>query len=273
LLTGPQRLEQTSLELSAAEPYVAAERALHAEIDAFAGEYFQLEPEARAARWRNLLAKSADFPSPALRLRRLEPGLETVAPPADAEPVLASLAAYLMEIFTLPPDERARLRRQPPERLSEFVPRWPAAAARLRHQFPKLAALEHEWIDQLTKTKQLATRGYASPSVQPIERPPAVSTLALHETDTVDLRRRGRRRFWLLVVQVLGFSAVAIFVAARIITTLGLWPAAEPPAGASPGAGAAGAPPSGSAGNRPHVGGDPRQPNPFARPSGTGPLQ
>jgi hypothetical protein len=196
LSIGPDRLRGMALDPSAGDYFVMAEAMLSEEIETFAREFFAIQPAVRAERWRTLAEQAADFPALASRMRRLRVGLEAAAPPADAEPALKSLAEHVLELFTLPPHERARRRQFPSERFQPYVGRWPAAAARLRREFPKLAALEPQWIDRLTRPTHVATRGEALPSGRPAYRRPArVSETALHEFDPQEAPRSRRRGF------------------------------------------------------------------------------
>jgi hypothetical protein len=212
LAIGPERLRGMPIDPTAGDYFVAAEGMLRDEIETFAGEYFQIEPAARAQRWRSLAERAVDFPALASRMRQLRTGLDVSPQTPDAEPILKSLAEHVVELYTLPPHERAKRRRFPSERFQEFVTRWPAAAARLRQQYPKLAALEPQLIEQLTCAKQLSTRGYAAPGVRPVNRPASrISETALHETDPEE-RPRSRRGGFSLNLGSWGSGLVVVII-------------------------------------------------------------
>src|SRR5262245_8682799 len=139
-----------------------------AEVEAFAAAFWSLAPAERRARWQGLLDRHAADPPLAARLRRLEPGLDLDAVPADGGRTrVRELAAVVQELFVLRPAERAARRRERLGELSAAPAAWVAAVRQLHAQHPAVAALDPPLVGRLAA---LAPRA-AAPAARPPARP------------------------------------------------------------------------------------------------------
>jgi hypothetical protein len=133
------------------------ETAVGPEVDEFYRSFFQLPPDDRRARWRELCERGTLSHRLTARLQHLAAGLE-VDPKtfADETPELRRLAEAILEIFLAPPPERALRTRAFLQADRPDLAGWRAATWRLARRFPQVTDLnpllvrrvrsrEHRW--------------------------------------------------------------------------------------------------------------------------------
>ncbi len=137
-------LQGNRSNLAQAQARLEEEQRLWAEVDDFAGEFFDMPPEKRRRRWQSLRVAGAFSPLLTARLRALEPGLN-VLPPGEAAPDVAELARHVCDLFVLRPAARAAHRQTLLLHMKADIRRWQAAARVLR-PLP-VAALLPDFVD------------------------------------------------------------------------------------------------------------------------------
>jgi len=146
LVPGPD----PSDEESARAADLAQEQHLRDEVEDFAAEFFDLTTEERQRRWQAFLARAEQYPALTARLRHLAPGLTiSTWSMEDSQPLVGRLARHLCEVFTLRPAARARKWQELRRTMQASRLDWQAAARRLQHKYPALAALAPELVDGL----------------------------------------------------------------------------------------------------------------------------
>jgi hypothetical protein len=158
-------------EEAGGEAAAALENGLRDEVEEFAAQFFTLALADRQRRWEALTARCENYATLDARLRSLESALSLdVGVPAGESPQVAQLAAFLGELFTLRPANRAAWRQhmlaeiqQPPARteprrkkqnlmLAEAhlgMAAWETAARRLKQKYPALARLDPPLVQRL----------------------------------------------------------------------------------------------------------------------------
>jgi hypothetical protein len=133
------------------------ENVLGPEVDEFYRSFFQLPPDDRQARWRELCERGTLSHRLTARLQHLAAGLEVDPQSFAAEtPELRRLAEAILEIFLAPPPERALRTRAFLQADRPDAAGGRAAAWRLARRFPQVADLnpvlvrrvrsrEHRW--------------------------------------------------------------------------------------------------------------------------------
>jgi hypothetical protein len=126
------------------------EARLRNDVEAFATEFFRLEPLIRRDRWETLAGECQAFPRLAARLECLRPGLDVaVAPVSPKEDQLRWLVEHATELFILRPPERAARRQTLLAELGDKASTLEGATRQLQKRFPELAALEPNLIGRL----------------------------------------------------------------------------------------------------------------------------
>lgn len=148
---------------------VAAEKKFAAEVETFAAGYFSYPPDARAAKLNALMQRARPFPPVLFRLRELQRGVKVVVPRTGPDRAMLDLAEHMAQLFVLNPEQRARRRRQPDDRLLQTLPHWRNAAKSLSLHYPTVASLEPTLLRSLTTKQVRETREYRS-STQPPRR-------------------------------------------------------------------------------------------------------
>jgi len=141
---------------------IAAEKKFATEVDTFALAYFSYPPETRAVKLNALAQRARPFPTVLHRLRELQRGVKVVVPRTGNDRAMLDLAEHVAQLFVLKPEERARRRRQPDDRLLQTLPQWRNAAKTLWSKHPTVAALEPMLMRSLTTKQVRETREYRS---------------------------------------------------------------------------------------------------------------
>lgn len=131
------------------------EQRLREEIDEFVQRFFQLGRAERRRQWWELQRQCQQFPTLYIRLSALEAGLD--APGTDAlpaDPFDHELAEYLQSLFTARRSLQPGLRRALLQRLEPEVRRWSAVAWGFQENYPSLAALDTQFVQQLANWGQ-----------------------------------------------------------------------------------------------------------------------
>jgi hypothetical protein len=181
------------------------------EVEAFADEFFRLDPAQRQRRWHRLASRYSFSVLLSARLEALKPGLD-VAAVERSDPLARKLADKVRELFVLRPAERAMRRQefletvghaqQKAEALADLVPGLPdveRAAQQLKREHPQLAALEPRLIDRLanwSKQQARVSRG------QRRAAPPVTLHTPQPQTQSSG-NRSGGWPVWLLFVLVM----------------------------------------------------------------------
>jgi hypothetical protein len=118
------------------------------EVDEFARSFFAIPPDVRRERWARLRDQCALSHSLAFRLKRLEPGLAIAAAnfAGDSSPA-GKLADWIVHLFTLTPEARARQVCVALDLVVRNAKYWRKAAARLPRVRPDIARLDPELLD------------------------------------------------------------------------------------------------------------------------------
>jgi hypothetical protein len=132
------------------EALLAEQERLRAEVEGFAGRFWQLSTDERVTIWNRLSQGCGAFPALRERLQRLVPGLHLELlsePPEDMH--VKMLAQGVQELFVLRPAEQARKRREHLRRLRRDFSAWRDAVRRVRVNFPEVAALGEPFLSEL----------------------------------------------------------------------------------------------------------------------------
>jgi hypothetical protein len=144
---------------------LAEEVRLREEVDSFAADFFDLPVAERGRQWESLVSECRDFPPLAGRLRALKAGLEVEPPslPPDqlgggAPGPLAELADQLVQSFPLPPVAKAASRqafhrRTETDTSDSAEASWEQAARYLLAEWPALAALDRELVEEVANLR------------------------------------------------------------------------------------------------------------------------
>lgn len=170
---------------------------LRGEVEAFAEQFWDYPGEERRRRWEELSEHCAFAPSLRARLRLLEVGLEDVPIPnkGEEENHTIELASHLRELFVLRPRSRTCARHALLLLMEADKEQWIHAVGRLRHAYPKLAALGNDLLDKITTAAPMPKSLPKKPPPQP----------------TADESEGGLsgRFIWIIVVIVVGLCRAA----------------------------------------------------------------
>lgn len=132
----------------------AVEETLRAEVEAFASVFFSLRPEARSARFQELLTACVDLPCLRARVESLRPGLDLPCNlPVDQSPEVNELLTQARRLFVLRPQERASRRMKWLRECQGDIRKWQRAASFVQSRIGRYAALE------LVMFRELANAG------------------------------------------------------------------------------------------------------------------
>jgi len=116
---------------------------LNQQLDAFAGQYWQLPPEERQRRWNEFCEVSQQSDASITFVQDLLIGLDVTLDGIDAlEGRTAELAQLIRDIYPLRLPERVARRRAWLTKTAKSPGLWQNSAARLRERMPALAALD-----------------------------------------------------------------------------------------------------------------------------------
>ncbi|HEY2839791.1 MAG TPA: hypothetical protein VGJ26_11615 [Pirellulales bacterium] len=142
---------------------------LRAPIEEFAERFFDVEVSERAEQWFDLLSRCQSSPALVARLRGLSAGLHVdrqavlsevaasglVGAPSNKnssrsqEPNERTVAEKIFEMFVLRPIDRAERQQEALLAWQTDFKAWQAATRRFKKQFPKIAALDAEFVDTI----------------------------------------------------------------------------------------------------------------------------
>lgn len=128
------------------------EATFQTEIDEFCRKFFDLDPDARRARWTELRRRTSASPALTARLEELSRGLEVdCSPLSDQKPAVQRAASLVREFFVLPPRERAVKRREWLAAQAVEAKSLRSAAWRLARLFPMTANLDPVFLERLRR--------------------------------------------------------------------------------------------------------------------------
>jgi hypothetical protein len=129
----------------------AAEEALRAEVEDFAAKFFSLAPHVRTAQYQDLAKRCASVPAVVGRLETLSPALELASElPSGQSPEVTELLEQTVRLFVLPRQERAAQRWCFMRHCQADLATWREAAAAVRREHVRYAALEPTLIGELS---------------------------------------------------------------------------------------------------------------------------
>ena len=139
------------------------EESLREQVEAFAVQFFQLDPEHRTARWRDLSSRCAALPPLRLRLHLLGQALDLDVRGGNSKTRTGKLAGFVAELFVLRPASRARRRAEILQECQRRRSDWKVAAVQLRGASPRIANLDPVLVRELMQEvgNWLTARGRA----------------------------------------------------------------------------------------------------------------
>lgn len=131
----------------------AVEETLRAEVEVFASAFFSLMPDARCARFQELMAACVDLPCLRARVESLRSGLDLPCDlPVDQSPEVNELLDQARRLFVLRPQERASRRLAYLKECQSRDDQWQTSARWVQAKFPRYAALEPLLFRELSTT-------------------------------------------------------------------------------------------------------------------------
>lgn len=123
------------------------ENRLRNEVGALAAEFFALKPAERRGRWEILNAACAPHLALAAWFRSLKPGLDVE--PSSGPFTSHRLEEHIRDLFVMRPVVRAHRRAALLQEMHAELSAWEAAASKLLHERPAVAALEPILVHRL----------------------------------------------------------------------------------------------------------------------------
>ena len=140
------------------------ENRLRAEVESFAEEFFTLPSPQRRERWETLFSRCSDLSPLAARLQALKAGLEVeIQNPPQNPSLYGRLAGQLLQSFPLQPmaqavSRQAFLRQIEESSTVQDQRSWERSARFLQAEWPVLAALDQELVQDIAKLRSRLKR-------------------------------------------------------------------------------------------------------------------